>query len=725
MLLAALIGCEAPDALPAAATPPVDAVDPFIGTGGPGFRVGSMTPAAKLPFGMVTVGPDSSLEWGALPAYHCSGYYYDDTHIDGFSLFHLVGVGVADYGNVLFMPMDGWDASRTSPDAWRQTFSHDEEEAAPGRYAVTLDDGIRVELAATNHAAHQRYTWPDDVTDPVLVIDLEHALGNTAIGAEVHVDADAGSLSGWTWDAGSFVGGHGGYKLYFYAEIDGGVASFGTWADDTGVDGRADAEGVDVGVWLRPSTTRAEVRVGISLVSVDAARANLAAELPPRDLDGTASLATRAWEDALGIVEVEGGTEEERTLFYTALYHALAMPTEHGDADGAYRGFDQEVHQADGFTYHSDMSMWDTYRTAHPLYTLLYPEKSRDFATSLLRMAEQGGAFPRWPAAGGEGGSMLGSPQEIVLADTWLKGVRDWDMEAAWPRMRAQARGEGEIPYNARPDVATLEAYGYYPADLFGTSVAWLQELTWADHAMALLAGDLGEPAEAAHFAWRSYFWQNVWDEDVGWFHARHADGTFADDYDPDVWLDEYAEGNGWQYLWMPFPHHAALGETLGGREAALARLDGMFELSEAEGLLAGPQTYYWHGNEPDIHAPWLFALWGDPDAGLKWQRWIREELYAAAPDGLAGNDDGGTLSSWYIFSALGFFPIAGTPEYVVGVPLFERATFPAGDGTFTVRRVGDGDHVAGVTLNGVPLPDPTFRHAQIVAGGELVVELE
>ncbi|MFZ5478555.1 MAG: GH92 family glycosyl hydrolase [Myxococcota bacterium] len=727
LLSAVLAGCDASwqpvdDAgePPDWVTDPLAYVDPFVATGGPGFQVGSSTPAAGAPFGLVKIGPDTSLGSAWLGAYHCSGYYWDDTHVDGFSHVHLHGVGVPDYGQILFMPTDGWDATKRSPDGYRQAFSHDDERAGAGWYDVTLADGIRVELSATTRAAHHRYTFPHEVADPVVLIDLAHVLGGTNLGGEIAVEGD--TVSGYMTGAGSFTGG--GVPVYFHAVFDGGIASFGTWGDDEGVDGRAVATGSTLGAWIRPATRAFDVRVGISLVDVDGARANLEAELPSRPLEDTVAETEAAWRDAVGVVEIAGGTDEERTIFFTALYHALQMPTIQTDADGRYVGFDKAVHTAEGFTFHSDLSLWDTYRTAHPLYLLLWPDKGRDFAISLLTMAQQGGAFPRWPAMSGEGGSMLGAPADIVLAETWLKGVRDWDVDDAWPRLVSQANGAA-VPYNGRPDVASLEAYGYYPADLFGTSVAWTQELAWADHALAQMAVSLGDTENAARFAWRSYTWRNLYDPDVGFIHARYSDGTFAGDFDAETWQEEYAEGNAWQYLWLAFQHPDALAETLGGEQAAREKLRQFFELAEAEGQLIGPQTYYWHGNEPDIHAAYLFTLWGDRDASLKWQRWIREELYHADPVGLAGNDDAGTLSAWYVFSALGFYPIAGTPLYVVGEPVFDAARFRVGDGWFEVARDGDGDHVVASELNGVDHPGETLRHDDLVAGGSWVVTLE
>jgi predicted alpha-1,2-mannosidase len=699
----------------------LEVVDPFIATGGPGFRVGSATPAATVPWGMVKVGPDTSLDWGGLGAYHCSGDYYDDPYIEGFSHFHLHGVGIADYGNILFMPTIGWDPDKRDEDGYRQLFSKDDEWARPGSYGVTLDDGIEVELAATRHAAHHRYTFPEG-SDRVVLIDLEHNLFGSNLGGEVSVDVEAGTVEGYMVSAGGFTGR--GFPIWFHAHFDEGIEAYGTWADDEGEWARPAAAGVDLGAWIVPATDQPSIRVGISLTSLAGARANLTAELGPQDIAGTAADAEKDWDAWIGGVHVVGATEEEQFIFYTSLFHLLQMPQEHGDADGTYRGFDGALHVADGWTYHNDFSLWDTYRTAHPLITLLYPDKASDLARSLVAMAEEGGAFPAWPAAAGDSGAMLGAPADIVLADTYIKGVTDWGAEDAWPHLRDQANGVGEIPYNARPDIPTLEAYGYYPSDQFGASVAWLQENAWADHALAQLGNALGETQDAARFEYRSHTWKNVWDPEVGFFHGRLSDGTF-DTFDELGWSDDYTEGNAWQYLWMPWFHADELAETLGGTDAAIAKLDTFFDEADKEGVLDFPQTYYWHGNEPDIHAAWIYSLWGDRDRTWRWVRWIADTHYHHDPAGLAGNDDAGTLSAWYVFAALGFYPIAGTTSYVVSAPLFEEVTIPIGGGVFTSRRIGTGDHIVEVRLNGAVVTGPTIRHSEIVAGGtyEVVVE--
>lgn len=323
---------------------------------------------------------------------------------------------------------------------------------------------------------------------------------------------------------------------------------------------------------------------------------------------------------------------------------------------------------------------------------------------------------------------MLGAPADIVLADTWIKGVRDWDVDTAWPLLVAQARGQGEIPYNARPDPSLLDRHGYYPSDLVGSSVAWNQEGAWADDALANLAVALGDLENAAYFEHRSYTYLNQYDPESGWFRARDSTGTFTEPFNEIAWEEEYTEGNAWQYLWMPPAHADATAAIFGGEDVARERLYAFMWGAWEEGLVAGPAAYYWHGNEPDIHAPFLFSAWGDPSEAATWQRFVEDERYFAAPDGLAGNDDAGTLSAWYLFSTLGFYPIAGTDQYLIGAPRFPRARFAVDDGVFTVTREGPPtergrrERVGGVWLDGVALTRPWLYHHELRPGSELRV---
>lgn len=720
-LLHVLSGCTVE---PAAVGSPIDEVDPFIATGGPGFRVGSATPAATVPFGMVKLGPDTALKSGGLGALHCSGYYYTDDHIEGFSHMHMHGVGVPALGNILFMPGDGIADTVRHPDDWRTGFTHEDEVATPGYYAVTLNNGIRAEMSATKHAGHSRYTFPDSVVNPTVVIDLGYNLYGTNLGAKIRVDETAHTVTGYMTNDDSFGGS---FPIYFVAQFDTPFTSYSTWTEGEVLPGAPpDAEGGEVGAVLRFSERDVRVRVGLSLIDVASATANLQAELAvDQAITTTASAARADWATEFTGWEVTGGTEEEHVIFWTALYHLLQMPTQYSDADGRYVGFDGGVHQAEGRAYHSDLSLWDTYRTAHPAFDLFYPEYARDFSLSMLAMAEQGGAFPKWGVATADGGSMIGAPADIALSDAIVKGVTDWRVNDAWALMVKQARGEGTIPYNARLGITEVEGMGYLPSDWYGGSVAWLQELAWADAALAQAAVAIGDDESAAHFMWRAYRYQNVYDPEQGYFHGRLSNGEFEPELNPLAWEEEYVEGNAEQYLYLAPWDADGLAEILGGEESARARVEGFMQGGMDEGPVIGPGAYYWHGNEPDIHAPWLFALWGDSTSTLRWVRWVMSSQYHVDPDGLAGNDDAGTLSGWYLFAALGFYPIAGTDVYVLGAPLFERATFPVEGGTFTVIREGEGDVVASVQLNGMPWDEPTFRHHELRAGGTLVVKLE
>ncbi len=721
MLLLLVAACVDPVA--EAPLSPLDRVNPFIATGGPGFRVGSATPAASAPYGLVKLGPDTSNGGPGLGALHCSGYWYPDNHIEGFSHTHMHGVGVPALGNILFMPGDGLPDSARGPEDWRQQFSHDDESASLGRYDVVLADGIAVTLAATERVGHHRYRFPDSIADPTVAIDLGYTAYGTNLGAAITVDVEAGVVSGVMTNDDSFGGS---FPIRFVAVFDTGINSASTWSEGEPLPGAApESTGFEVGAILHLPAGEARIRVGLSLLGEAEAWANLEAELPA-DLPVESTVATTraAWAERFEGWAIQGATDDEAAIFWTALYHLQLMPTRYGDADGRYIGFDGQVHQAEGWHYASDLSLWDTYRTAHPAYDLFYPEDAASFAQSLLMMRLQGGAFPRWPVAQTDATTMLGAPADIALADAIVKGVAGWDVETAWPLLVAQARGEGTIPYNARPAITEVETLGFIPADLFGTSVAWQLELSWADAALSQAAQTMGDPDAAAFFAWRARQYKNLYDPDVGWFHARYSDGSFDTDLNPLAWEEEYTEGNAWQYLWLAPWDAAGLAALLGGEETARGRLTEFFEKARAEGPLIGPPSWYWHGNEPDIHAAFLFTLWGDAAATREWVRWIRETHYHNDPDGLAGNDDAGTLSAWYLFASIGFYPIAGTRNYILSEPAFDHLRFPVAGGSFDVWREGEGELV-GITINGVPWNKATFDHGELRAGGSMVFRYE
>jgi predicted alpha-1,2-mannosidase len=762
-VLLLLLGCAPlPTAAPGDAVAPVDLlsrVDPFIATGGVGYGVGCAYPGPGVPFGLVKVSPDTSDAWGGSQGfYRGGGYHYDDVHIEAFSHMHLHGTGLTDYGSLGVMPLrgaalDGGDATQTERDGRKAVFSHEDEQASPGRYAVRLlETGIEVELTASPHLALHRYAFPADIDDPTVLFDLGHALGaGSTTAGDLRIDRAASGgaphLTGSLTMDGEMSAPH---QVWFAVEVDPPPARVGTWADGLVDPGGTETSGVSVGAWLgfdpradgAPRTVH--LRVALSLVDADGAVANLMAEPADRgrfDWDGAADDARQAWADFLSPVRVWGGTDADQIKLATALFHIGQMPTLLSDADGRHRGFDGLVYDPfpldDGAGgtrnrgYYSDFSLWDTYRTFHPALTLLWPETHGDLLWSLSRMVEEGGGIPRWPLANGDPGTMLGTPGHVVVAEALLKGLADFGEQALVDHAVAVATGAVEPPYGGRPDVARYHALGFYPADEVGRSVAWTQEVAIADHALVLAAEarpDLGvADADLALLREAAGYWRNLYDAELGWFHARNADGSFQELESESAWLEEYAEGNARQYLWL-VPHDPeALFDTLGGEELALGRLEEFMEeaaVEQVEGLPGAPGAWYWHGNEPDIHAPWLFALAGRPDRTRHWVDWVVETLYTTGPDGLDGNDDGGTLSAWLLFADLGFYPLAGTDRYVLGEPRFPRIEIDvdgAADGApFTILRVGDGE-IAGVLLNGQPLDAPELSHADLRAGGSLV----
>lgn len=757
VLVLSLVGCGddvagapdggAPDAGAVDAGPPPESrpatapltqwVNPFIGTGGLGFGVGSAFPSPQVPFGMARPGPDTLEPEDGAPGFaHCAGYWYSDSLIHGFSNTRPHGMGAPEYGAVSFMPVIGMGPERTTRDGYWSAYSHDNEEASPGYYAVTLDDSdVRVELTATARVGLHRYTFPAG-SDATVVMDLSHTVANevSIIDASVTIDPDEQTFTGFATFSAGYSGRFGGQPIYFAARFSQPFVAHGVWKAGTLYESELSRDGADAGAWARfDASTDAvvELAVGISFVDEAHARMNLDAEMATFDFEGTRAAAERAWEDALSKVEIEGRSEREFTIFYTALYHSLLMPTLATDVDGSYRGIDAEVHLADGWTYYTDFSLWDTFRTQHPLLTLLYPEWQTDMLRSLTAMGTEGGFMPRWPLGIGYTGGMVGDSADMVFADSWVKGVRDFDLDAAYAAMRRSAM-ESPVPgttnFGGRRGIAEYVARGWVPIEEAGASASATLEFAYADYAMSVLAEAAGEPADAAMFAERAGNYRNLYDPASGFLIGRHADGSFDTDVDPFIWQDYYAEGNAWQYLWYA-PHDlAGLAELMGGSDALASRLTMFFEQSEARPFMPLiPALWYWHGNEPDLHAPWIFSALDRPDDSAKWTRWVMERHYGDGPDGLPGNDDAGTLSAWYVFSSTGFFPITALDYYLVGSPVFTRAVFHLQGGDFVIEAPeasGASMYVGSATLDGAALDRARIPHADIADGATLQLQM-
>ncbi len=689
-------------------------VNPFIGTG----NLGHTYPGATVPFGMVQPSPDTRLKgWGS-----CGGYVKSDAVIFGFSQTHLSGVGIPDYGDILLLPATGpvkWrngylgtseDAPGFDPAGYGSHFEGATEQASPGSYAVTLTDyGVRAELTATTRVAFHRYTF-HKAEGAHIFLDLSHH--DTVLGHELHVVDDhtiAGFRRSKAWAKDQ--------PVFFVATFDHPFrAELGS---AHGVDPRS-PDRAALHFTLRPGEV-VLAKVALSAVDENGARKNLTAELPGWDFEATRKAARAAWNRELGKVEVEGGTPEQRTLFYTALYHAFLQPNTFQDVDGRYLGRDLKVHTAKGWTQHTVFSLWDTYRAAHPLYTLLQPEKDQEFIKTFLAEYRDGGRLPVWELWANETDCMIGYHAIPVIVDAWMKGLRAFDAELALAAMK----------HSAEENFRGLEAYrkhGYIPTEAEPESVSKTLEYAYDDWCIAQFAKAIGHPEDAARYERRSQAWQHLMDA-KGFFHPR-ANGMWLEPFNLNAVTFHFTEATPWQYAFAAPQAMSAFTARLGGPEALDRQLDGLFAASSAiegweEEDVTGLVGQYAHGNEPSHHIAYLYPYAGKPWKTQKRVRELMATMYANRPDGLAGNEDCGQMSAWYVFSALGFYPVApGRPEYVIGSPLFAKATLHLPGGrTFTIRARGNGEgrpYVQALHLQGRPRTRAVLAHAEILQGGEL-----
>ncbi|MGA1799098.1 GH92 family glycosyl hydrolase [Sphingomonas sp. 4RDLI-65] len=724
------------------ATAPIDAVDPMIGTGGEGHTF----PGATAPFGMVQLSPDTDTGCELRACYgHAAGYRYEDPTIQGFSHTHFSGAGHSDLGDVLVAPQSGADVKLDPGDparpgsGYRSRFDHATETAKPGYYAVTLaDQGIRAELTAGTRVGVHRYTFP--AGRPVhLVIDLRSSLYDypgKILWSGLHLRPD-GTLTGFRETRGWAPG----RKLYFamrfsapltdhgFVDRDAAVPYKGFQGPGRGSDavaeklGRALEARLDFGLLARPL----EVTVALSGVDEAGAVANLEAE--PGGFDAIRTRTAAAWAEALGAVEIEAPAPMRRTV-YTALYHTLLAPSVWSDADGRYRGPDDQVHAAKGFTFRSTFSLWDTFRAEHPLLTLVQPEQTTtDIVRSLVESRQHSphGILPVWQFAGRETWTMIGYHAAPVIADAYMKGIRGFDADAALDAMVASA---SYAPYGG---LGGYMARGYVPIDKEPEAASKTVEYAYDDWTIARMARAMGRTEIADRFDKRAGNWRNSFDAKTGWLRARLSTGGFRTPFDPTAinYGSDYTEGNAWQYSWFMPQDEAGLIRLLGGDAKAVAKLDAMFDFdtskvdySHAEDI-AGLIGQYIHGNEPSHHVAYLYSYAGAPWRTQERLAQIVGSQYKPTPDGLAGNDDLGQMSAWLVFTALGFYPVApGSNEYVIGRPFIDRAVLnlPGGkrfvvvaDGLSTANR-----YIARVTLNGVALDRSYIRDGEIRAGGEL-----
>lgn len=720
------------------------AVDPFIGTGGEGHTF----PGATVPYGMIQLSPDTRIQPRKDGYGWAAGYRYDDTTIVGFSHTHFSGTGHSDLGDLLLMPTTGEPKlERGDPDqprsGYTSRFRHATETAQPGYYAVTLDDHqVRAELTASARVGMHRYTFPAGKPGHI-VLDLRTSMYDypgKISWSRLRVRPD-GTVTGFRETRGWAPG----RQLYFAVRFSRPLTGhqLHNTEQDIPYKGfpppgekdprqRAQIEGRQLVAAFDVAAAAGQpllVKVAISPVSEDSAIANLDAEAPGWDFDGMRASAKRQWSEALGAVEAHG-TKAQRTSFYTALYHTLLGPTLFMDSDGRYRGPDNAVHQADGWTNYSTFSLWDTYRALHPLATLLQPpQRTNDFVNSLLasRRESPHGVLPVWSFHGLETWCMIGYHAVPVIADAYMKGIRGYDAEEALQAMVASAN------YGPYDGIAAYRELGYVPIDEEGEAASKTLEYAYDDWAIARMAEAMGRTDVATEFTRRAAHWKHAFDPATGFMRARRRDGTFREPFDPAAsgYGTDYTEGNAWQYSWYVPQDVAGLAAVHGGSEALLDRLDAVFDAKVDPSVFAhmeditGLIGWYAHGNEPSHHVAYLYAYAGQPWRTQARLKQIMDTQYAPRPDGLAGNDDLGQMSAWYVFTTLGFYPVTpGSNQYVLGRPFLPRATLhlPNGKRFTVVADALDDAHayVGSVTLNGRPLERTYLEHEEILAGGEL-----
>jgi predicted alpha-1,2-mannosidase len=703
----------------AAQQSPTRYVDPFVGTGGHGHTF----PGATRPFGMVQLSPDTRLSgWDG-----CSGYHFSDHVIYGFSHTHLSGTGISDYGDILLMPTVGDISLRaTGADGgargYASQFSHEREKASPGYYSVMLDDhGVLAELTATDRVGFHRYTYP--ATDAAnVVLDLTHRdrVLDSALRVVSPTRVEGFRRSdAWAHDQ----------VVYFVAEFSQPMTSFGIAEDDKLREGISEAKGTNVKAFFRFDTrggSPLKVKVAISAVDIEGARKNLEAELKDWDFERVRSDADAAWRKGLDKIQVKGGTEARLKTFYTALYHTMIAPNLFTDVDGRYRGRDLKIHTARGFTNYTVFSLWDTFRAAHPLYTIIEQARTRDFIRTFLAQYEAAGRLPVWELAGNETDTMIGYHSVSVIADAARKGIEGFDRDEA---LKAMVHG-------AELDHFGLAAYkrrGYIGVEDERESVSKTLEYAYDDWCIAQMAALVGRRDVYERFIRRAQFYRNVFDPETGFARPKKNGGWLAP-FDPREVTFDFTEANSWQYSFFAPQDIAGLVQLFGGEEKFARKLDELFttdsrttgrEQADITGLIG----QYAHGNEPSHHMAYLYDYVGQPWKTQARVRQIMDEFYRPQPDGLIGNEDCGQMSAWYVLSAAGFYQVTpGLPVYAIGSPLFPEVRFRLENGrTFRIRAQNvspQNIYVQSATLDGRPYDKSYFTHEDLMRGGELVLRM-
>ena len=695
-----------------------DAVDPLIGTAGGG----NTFPGATLPFGMMQWSPDTN---------HDAWYSYNDKQIKGFSLTHISGAGCPLYGDFAVLPTSSALTAVPGQEvaAFATAFEHSKEEAHPGFYAVTLANGIRVEIAVAERAGIARFVFPEGAASRLLINAGSSANlyaapwggdpnSRAAYGNQIELNSDT-SFTGAS-AAGGFCGPESHYKIYVAGRFNKPYKSSAIWQDESISSGKR-ARGKHTGAWLDFGHEREiEYKVGISFVSEEAARNNLDKEILGWDFEAVHARARTRWTTLLDRLAIEGGNADQRKIFYTGVYHSFLSPNLFSDEDGNYPGFDGKVHALAGSkqkAQYANFSDWDIYRNTVQLQALFEPERTSDMMQSLVNDAVQSGIYPRWPAANDVTYVMGGDSPVIVLASSYAFGARNFDAETAFQYMIRAATIPTPGPHGGEERVAVKEylRHGFIPQDKDIISASETLEYANADFAVAQFAKATGHTAEYTHFLKQSQNWKNLLDPATGWIRPRMSDGSWMTGFDADRVLPKanlgwdtasqvgFQEGNSYQYTFMiPFDY-PALFAAIGGEDKVLSRLDKFFTKLRCWG-----EPCYNIENEPDFVVPYAYTFAGEPWKSQEVITRINQEDFKATPDGIPGNDDLGATSGVYVWNALGFYPaVPGVGGVVLGTPLFDKATLRlSGDRILIIIRQGSGFYVQKATLDGMAYPN-------------------
>lgn len=680
-------------------------VDPLIGTGGHGHTY----PGAVLPHGMVQLSPDTRLEgWDG-----CSGYHYSDSYIYGFTHTHLSGTGCSDYGDILLMPMNG----NPSPDnrIYGSKFSHSNEKAAAGFYSVKLDDdNILAELTSTTRVGFHKYSF-SSARDATVILDLKHR--DEVLESSIRIVSDR-SISGLrrskAWADNQYV--------YFIIEFSVPFTKYGIWENDVLSKETKDASGKNLKAFFQFASGSVMVKAAISGVSTDGAQKNLAAELPGWDFAKVKADAAKQWNRELSKIDVASSDKKQLRTFYTALYHTMVVPNVNMDVDGRYRGRDNKIHTAQGFTNYSVFSLWDTYRGAHPLYTIIDQKRTIDYIRSFLAQYKEGGRLPVWELSGCETDCMIGYHSVPVIVDAYMKGLNQFDAKLALEAMKKSAT------WNHLGLPALMER-GVLEMDDEHESVSKTLEYAYDDWCIAQFAKRLGSQQDYINYIRRAQAYKNLFNLQTGFMRPR-KNGNWLSPFDPREVNNNFTEANSWQYsFYMPQDVNGYL-ELIGGRKRMEEKLDGLFsENSQTTGReqsdITGLIGQYAHGNEPSHHIAYLYNFTGAAYKTQAMVHRIMNEMYHDAPDGLAGNEDCGQMSAWYVLSALGFYPVTpGTTDFIIGTPLFPAATVQLENGrSFAVSATGISAanfYVQSVSLNNAAHNRSYLSYFDIVKGGRM-----